>query len=199
MNKLSKEKQQQLLLVSIGSVVVLGLIWFFGIQPLQSRLTQLGTKITESHQKEDDARKLVKQTSQIHEELDGLAKKLGAIEDRMVAGDTNVWIRSEIIQFKSTGFYKVEIPSYSTAAGVKVDVFPEFPYKAARYLVSGTAYFHDLGRFLADFENYFPNIRVQNLEISPLESLELERREKLAFSMELVALIKPPANKPGSP
>ena len=34
----------------------------------------------------------------------------------------------------------------------------------------GTAYFQDLGAFLADFENEFPYLRVQNLELEPAAS-----------------------------
>ena len=37
-----------------------------------------------------------------------------------------------------------------------VNLLPNFPYKQATLTVAGTAHFHDLGRFLADFENQIP-------------------------------------------
>lgn len=199
MNKLTKEKKTQLFMVGFGTAVLLGLVWFFGILELKKRKNELDGKIVAARKKEEDATKLFKQSPQIREELEALNKKLAVVEDRMVAGDTNVWIRTETIRFKSTGVYKVDMPQFSTAEGVRIGVLPEFPYKAAKYRVSGTAYYHDFGRFLADFENYFPNVRVQNLDLATVKSVEPEHRERLAFSMELVALIKPPAPKPATP
>ena len=59
----------------------------------------------------------------------------------------------------------------------------------------GTAYFHDLGRFITDIENQFPLIRVQNLDVEPAQVLpgaaETTEKEKLSFRLELVALVKP--------
>ena len=40
-------------------------------------------------------------------------------------------------------------------------------YQQASVNVSGTAYYDDLGKFLADFENHFPYMRVQNLNLEP--------------------------------
>ena len=74
-------------------------------------------------------------------------------------------------------------------------MIPEFPYKAATYRVGGTAYYHDLGKFLAEFENYFPYMRVLNLDLGPEEGTAAgtgEEREKLVFSFEVAALVKPP-------
>ena len=198
MNKLSKDKKQQLILVCVGAAAALGLIWWQGILPLQDRNSKFAAKIIESRQKEADASKLVKATPQIREELEALSTKLALVEDRMVSGDTNVWIRTAIIGFKSTGAYRVEIPQFSTADGVKVGVLPEFPYDAAKYRITGSAYYHNLGRFLADLENYFPYARVQNLELYPADA-SAEDREKLNFSMEIVALIKPAAAKTDKP
>ena len=75
-------------------------------------------------------------------------------------------------------------------------MFGKFPYKAAIFNVRGTAYYHDLGKFLADFENAFPYLRVQNLELEPAANSSATttgEAEKLAFKMEIVALINPNA------
>ena len=73
-------------------------------------------------------------------------------------------------------------------------IFPKFPYKAAVFNVRGVAYFHDLGRFLADFENSFPFARVQNVEMEVAGSSAAtgtSDTEKLSFRMEIVTLINP--------
>ena len=72
--------------------------------------------------------------------------------------------------------------------------FPKFPYRAALFNVRGTAYYHDFGKFLADFENAFPYLRIQNIELDPNVSSAANTQsepEKLAFKMEIVALVNP--------
>jgi hypothetical protein len=72
-------------------------------------------------------------------------------------------------------------------------MFPKFPYKAAAFNVRGSAYYHDLGQFLADFENSFPYARIQNLEIEPgaVSASGTAETEKLSFRLEIVTLINP--------
>ena len=80
-------------------------------------------------------------------------------------------------------------------------MLPQFPYEAAIFSVRGTAYYHQFGKFLADFENRFPYFRVQNLILGAGSGSESAAGsdatatrtgdEKLNFSMVVIALIKP--------
>ena len=72
-----------------------------------------------------------------------------------------------------------------------VNLLPDFPYKQATFTVAGTARFHDFGRFLADFENEFPHVRVVNLSLDANTPAGGEDAETLNFKMEIVTLIKP--------
>src|SRR5205809_61414 len=66
--------------------------------------------------------------------------------------------------------------------------------KQASYGIGGTAYFHDLGKFVADFENQYPYFRLVNLDIFPevgSGSSDKEPRERLAFKMDIITLIRP--------
>ena len=69
-------------------------------------------------------------------------------------------------------------------------MLPQFPYKQIRVNINGTAYYHDLGKFIADFENTFPHIRIVNLTIEPVNTAD-PGNEKLSFRMDIVALVKP--------
>ena len=64
-----------------------------------------------------------------------------------------------------------------------------FRFKQVRFTVTGTAYYHDLGRFIADFENAFPHIRVVNLQLQPADVTGSD--EKLSFRMDILALVQP--------
>jgi len=48
-----------------------------------------------------------------------------------------------------------------------VTLLPGFPYNQATVSMAGSAYFWDLGKFLAEFENRFPYARIQNLSWNP--------------------------------
>jgi hypothetical protein len=128
------------------------------------------------------------------EELDDNLQKLKAIEQHMASGDMYSWIIQTINRFRADR--KVDIPQFSREVTTEIGVFPKFPYKAALFHVRGTAYFHELGRFIADFENTFPHIRIQNIDMEPATqsaatTTQNADPEKLAFKMEIVALINP--------
>ena len=143
------------------------------------------------------SKRRVEKEEQIQNDLDTASRELKSIENQMASGDLYSWIIVTLNKFRSA--YKVDIPNFTREQVAEVGVVPEFPYKAATFVVRGSAYYHDLGRFLADFENQFPYIRMQNLEIEPLgipAATPTQRpvdQEKLSFKMEVVALIKPVA------
>ncbi len=84
--------------------------------------------------------------------------------------------------------YKVEIPQYSQPVIADTSLLPKFPYKQATVTVAGTAYYEDLGKFIADFENEFQHSRILNLELEPQLTGE---GEKISFRMDIVTLVKP--------
>lgn len=195
--QLSTEKKQHLVAVGIGTVLVLVAIYFLLIRPAQASLAKVQVSIAEAEKKHADAAKLVKSADTEEEKLMRREEQLGAVEATMVAGDPNLWIRLTYEKFRTQAPYKVEIPNFPPPFMGEMTMIPEFPYKAATYRVSGSAYYHDLGKFLADFENYFPYLRVLNLDLGPEElgataTVMSDDREKLVFNFEVVALVKPP-------
>ena len=197
--QLSTEKKQHLLAVGIGTVVLLVVLYFVLIRPTQASRAKLQASVIEAEKKANDAIKLVKSTEAEEEKLTRREEQLAAVEATVVTGDPNLWIRQTYEKFRSQSPYKVEIPNFPPPALGEMVMIPEFPYKAATYRVRGSAYYHDLGKFLAEFENYFPYMRVMNLELSPEDAGATpagagagEEREKLIFSFEIAALVKPP-------
>ena len=86
---------------------------------------------------------------------------------------------------------RVDIPQFNSAGtALDVNLLPKFPYKQVVMTIVGTAYYHDLGQFIADYENEFPTSRVLNLDLSPASVQSPDDKEKLAFKLELVSLVK---------
>jgi len=194
---LSAEKKQHLVAVGMGTLLGICAVYFLLIGPAREALAKLHVQTAEVEKKYTDADRLVKRTQTVQEELEKLEERLAAIEAGMVDSDPVQWIRSTEIKFRSLAPYKVQIPNFPFRGQGEMGMIPDFPYKAANYLFSGTAYYHDLGRYLADWENHFPYIRVVNLEITPEDAGPLnvaseEERERLNFVFEVSVLVKPP-------
>ncbi len=196
---LSPEKKQHLIAVCIGTALVLALIYWFPIRSAQDDLMKVQSSITEAEKKYAEAAKLVKSAEAEGEKLTRREEQLAAVEATMVTGDANLWIRLTYEKFRSQALYKVEIPNFPPPGMGDMVMFPDFPYKAAAYRVTGQAHYHDLGRFLADFENQFPYLRVLNLSLGPegpggtaaVMATTGDDQERLAFTFEAVALVKP--------
>jgi len=85
----------------------------------------------------------------------------------------------------------VDIPDIGHPDVETMDLLPSFPFKQVKFTITGKAYYHDLGKFIADFENTFPHIRVVNLQLQPDQANGSD--EKLSFKMEVIALVKSPS------
>lgn len=193
---LSNEKKQHLLAVVMGTVVALVVVYFLLISPAQDTLKKLGTQTAEAEKKFVEADRQRKRADAVHDELERLDQHLASIEAGMVpASDLVQWIRSTEVKFRAQSPYKVEIPNFPFRGQGDMSMIPDFPYKAATYAFTGNAYYHDLGRYLADWENQFPYMRVLNLDLAPDDAgnntVTGDERERLTFSFEVSVLIKP--------
>jgi len=107
----------------------------------------------------------------------------------MASGDLYSAMIAFISNFKKP--YNVDIPQFNSGgAAAEMNLLPKFPYKQVTISVAGAAYYDDLGKFIADFENRFPSSRVLNLDLSPASSQNAEEKEKLSFRMDIVSLVK---------
>ena len=191
---LPKEKRDHLLLTAICTVAISVGLYFGLIKTQQRSLERTITQTAEQQEKVGSAMRLVTTHEETSEDLEDNLAKLKSIEQTMASGDMYSWIITTINRFRADR--KVEIPQFSREITTDVGVFPKFPYKAALFHVRGTAHFHELGKFIADFENTFPYIRIQNVDMEPAAqsaatTTPTEDPEKLAFKMEIVALINP--------
>lgn len=188
MNKISKTKKQQIVLVLLGTVAVIAGLWYFVIQKQYSKLAGTQRKTLEMKEKVAKGENLLKKADEIAATLETDTAKLTEIESGMASGDIYLWIINTINQFNNER--RVTFLDFQREFLGEVGVLPKYPYKAATYPMKGVGYYHDLGKFLADMENKFPYLRVQNLELSPITKGG-EDAEKLNFKFEVVSLIKP--------
>ena len=124
----------------------------------------------------------------IEVELNQRLSELNTREQDMASGDAYLWMVDLIRQFKLG--YDVDISQFSAISYPDTSLYPHFMFKQVAINVGGSAYYHDLGRFIADFENHFQHIRIQQISLEP-PGVATGDRDKLNFRMEVVALVKP--------
>ena len=191
MKKLSKEKRNQLILVMLATAGVVAGLWLGLITSQQQGLHSLADGKVTTERKLQQVKQTIENAEAIETQLAEASKRLSRIESGMASGDLYSWAINTIRQFKLQ--YKVEIPQFSQIDGPKdVAMLAGFPYKQINMSISGTAMYHDFGKFVADFENQFPYLRVLNLSLEPASAvMNGNEREKLTFKMEVAALVKP--------
>lgn len=190
MKKLSKEKRQQLILAALITLTVISGLWYGLIRAQQRGLANLAARKVTVEKELANVKSTIARADQIEEDLEELSTMLQVCENAMASGDIYAWVITKVRDFKTA--YKVEIPQFSQIDGPKdVNILPSFPYKQASLSIAGTGKFYDIGSFIANFENHHPFTRLCNLAIEPASMGPVDDREKLAFRVDIVTLIKP--------
>ncbi|MEO6035398.1 MAG: hypothetical protein ABIQ35_09100 [Verrucomicrobiota bacterium] len=193
---LSPEKKANL--IKLGAFTVAGVLalWLLAIRPERARVDEK-IKIQEDlSQKIVVKSKTIQTAEKISSDLQESTTRLQAVEDQMVSGDPYRWIIKTLSEFEVP--HKMEFSKYDPPHPVDIMPPKRVPYKALSFSVTGTATYHDLGKFLSDLENSYPHISVHRLDLEPVPGLE-SSDEKLSFLVELYALVKPALVVPGAP
>jgi len=188
MKKLPPAKRNQLIVVIAVTIIVLGLEFFLLISPQKEQNTKLAANIRTKQDKLQTIKNAIKQTEAISSSLVEITRQLNESERDVASGDVYAWTYDLIRHFKAN--YRVEIPNIGQPYVSEVDLLPGIPYKQVKITLTGNAFYHELGRFVSDFENTFPHIRMLNLAVEPMNSTGLEA-ERISFRVDIVALVKP--------
>jgi Tfp pilus assembly protein PilO len=200
MKNLPKEKRDRLVVIVVGTLVLMGAVYYGLISHQRHTLEDIAKKFAEEDQRVSNGQRLAATTADLQKKLQTAQGKLKGIESTMASGDMYSWIILTMNSFKENGGYKVEIPQFSREIPCDVGMIAKFPYRAAAFNVRGTAYYHDFGRFVADFENTYPYMRIQNIDLEPAGTSaststgpagNAEDGERLAFKMEVITLVNP--------
>lgn len=202
MTKLSKEKRTQLVGVALATLAAVIGIWQMMINAQKSSIRNSARRVAEQQSRLETADRLIKSLPEIQQNLETAQTRLKTAEAEMASGDMYSWVIQTVNKFRES-HKGVEVPQISRETPCEVGIIPKFPYNAFQFAVRGTAYYHEFGKFLADFENQFPYMRVQKVELEPAGATSAtappaapgapsaDDAEKLAFRMEIVALVSP--------
>jgi hypothetical protein len=189
LSKLPKEKRNQLVLIALVTMIAMGGLGFGLVRGQYETLHGLAQEKSAAQSKLEQMKDAIRRTQQVQEDLAAANQKLCDFEADMASGDVYSWVINTVRQFKAN--YKVEIPQFSPISAVtEVNLLPHFPYKQALLTIAGTAHYYELGRFLADFENQFPHIRLLNLSVESSATSSPQEQEVLTFKVDIITLVK---------
>src|SRR5207249_1788555 len=179
--------------VVLVTLAILAGLGFGLIRPQYNSLKRLAGDKVKAEKKYQQMQEAVKHADQLVAELNWAKTALGTMEKDVASGDLYSWVISTLRAFKVP--YQVDLPSFSPIGPRSpMSLIPNFPYEQASITVAGRAHFHDFGRFVADFENQFPHIRVLTLDLDrdpffPLSTSVYTRYGAVAAQTNRVAMV----------
>jgi Tfp pilus assembly protein PilO len=201
MSKLSKEKKDKLTLVIGATLGAIMLLYFLVISPQQAERRDQESKIATVRESVEKAERLLRMAPTVRANLNAKRELIEARHEHMAPLDKFKWFYNTLENFRAA--YDVNLVDITREPEVaEVKVLPNFPYQSATFGVKLSASYHDFGRFLADFENRFPLMRVENLRMDMDPSSKssqtnvtgtaaADAAERLAIAMRVVTLVKP--------
>ena len=189
MKRLPPAKRNNLIMVILATLGLISLVYFLLIQTQKQENENLAHDTNDKLVELDTIKKSIRQMNVTDATLADVTLQLSHAEEDLATGDVFAWTYDTIRRFKSA--YHVDIPNIGQPTISDVDLIPNFPYKEVKVSLSGTAYYHDLGKFVSDFENTYPHMRMVNLSIEPANaSGPGNSSEKLTFRVDVVVLVK---------
>jgi hypothetical protein len=190
--KMPKQKRSHLVLVALLTAIALGGLGFGLIRFQYDHLKFIVSESADAEKKLSQMKDSIGRADEIESNSVEVSKTLATLENDMAAGDYYSW-GLDLLR-RSRADYKVEVPAVNQPVLGETTLLPKFPYKQAVFTLGGSAHYHELGTYIADFENQYPYIRIVNLTLEPISGLISAGKEKLEFKMDVVVLVRPNQN-----
>jgi len=199
MNKMSKDKRDKLLLVCIGAIGLCSVLYFLIITDDQDVIAELGQKMVAVQVKKANSESLLKKQADKEAALEEAKKVLMQKQTDMFKPGEKDHVRYLQILTKRSFTNNLTVDKIVLPEVTEAGVLPQFPFTAQRIHVVMLGAYQDFGRFLAEFENAYPYIRVQGLGIqpdirvqmgaTPTDAASVAATEQLRFEFNLIVLV----------
>jgi hypothetical protein len=198
--KLSKDKRDRIILTIMLTLGVSWGLWQFVVTSRSARLKAQREEYVNQEAQLVQARDWIERAQAVEKEKVEAVAALNQVEAGLARrDDPYAWsyLLLDKIREKHPALRNLDVAGKPAVGPVRL--LPGFPYDATTFTVVGRGYYHDFGRFLADFENEYPYYRVENMELTARSTAAdseatLDGPEMLGFKFDIVALLQPPAN-----
>lgn len=174
-------------MVILATLAIIAMVFMFLISPEKVQIELQSKEIVKQRKQLDEMKETINKASEMAAAYAAVSNQLAATETDVASGDIYAWTYDTIRRFKVA--YHLDIPGMGQPSSGDVDLLSGMSYRQVKLTLTGTGYYHDLGKFVADFENTFPHMRLVNLGLDP--SPAANAPERLAFHFDVIALVKP--------
>jgi len=201
MTKLSKTQRDRLILLALATGILAVFVWN-DVDTQREALAQKKRHLGEALQTIHTSARQSALTNKLQQDLQASVAAIRRAESNMPAGDIYRWVINRLVELPTAN--GVELATVEPPEISETSIFPRLPYRTGVFFVTGSAYYHELGAFIAQAENTFPHLRVRRLELesknssfSAADSQAEPDDEKLLFRLELSFLIRTNSVLPG--
>ena len=174
----------------LGSFIAVGVMFAFVVWPQWGELQAARQEMSNAQGTAEQARRASIQAKEAYDDMVATSNALAQAETGMATGDVYSWVVRTFEALKAN--HHVQLSQIDPPEIRESNVLPKAGYRRAKFTVSGRATYHDLGSFLADFENKYPFARLTNLEIhAPGASRgDYDESEELRFAMDVTVAVR---------
>ncbi len=172
MTRINKSQRDQLIAVAFGAAAVIACLWYAVVLAQNKQLKVAEANCVKMRNTLKVGSDKVRQADVVGAELARNQEALKQRESGLAPEREPIsWMAETMRAFWSPGndvhHYKtVSIADIKPPEITEKGVITAFPYKWAKFHITGEGHYHDFGKFIADFENAFPFFRIENLDIS---------------------------------
>lgn len=191
MTKLSSRVQKERIVFIVMLTALLSVILYqMVITPAKDVLQVRSGRLNDWEQAQRTGKSQSEVLARLTREYDDANAKIRQAESSITTGDPYRWLMKTLPNFYEAD--PVDLLNYEPPAIHDWQICPKVPHRAVTFTVSGTAYYHDLGRLLMALENTHPYVRVRRLDLEPKHSADPDDKEdeKLNFRLEFDSMLK---------
>lgn len=210
---MNNSEKKQLLMVIAATAAVLALFWWLVIRTEQRGIHQAQLKASELRAQAENDKKRAANWEKHAQDSEAASAKLQNLETNLPVGDVFRWQLRMFLRPSAKGIEVIEVEppnrvemgllpltvdktyfqeDSTGATSQRVPIKKTFPvpFQTQMFTIKGRATFHDFGRYLADLENQFVNMRVERLELEPAlpDGLDTPDANKLLFQVDFLTL-----------
>ncbi len=163
---LNPQKQKELIMAFLGTVVVIYVVWYFGIQQQRKNRVAKDKEIAQLREEEKNKDNAIKKEKLNREQAKSYQTFISKFEEQMPKGNTETWLTRTLTEFAQ----KQKIQLANTVIQDVKDhnniKFKGQPYKLIGFHLEFKADLNTIGKFLEDLENSIPLMEIYELSIN---------------------------------
>ena len=190
MTKLSHVQKERLVCIVVVTLL-LGVILYQMIITSSQEVLRIRSGLLNDWQlAQSDGKNQTEVLARLNRGFEEANEKIRESETSVATGDPYRWLMKTLPNFYEAD--PVDLLNYEPPQTADWQIYPKVPYRGVTFVVSGNAYFHDLGKLLMALENSHPYLRIRRLDLEPKHSADPDDKEdeKLSFRLEFISMLK---------